>query len=92
MSFTPRLNDSGMSTSGTYYRYIYSTTYPNIPLPNCTFYAYSRTMEIAIVNYGGDWNLITHDSNPYWWRGSSTYLNAETWYNDAISRVAISRG
>lgn len=86
MSFTPRLNDSGMNTSGTYYRYIYGTTYPNIPLPNCTFYAYSRTMEIAIVNYGGDWNLITHDTNPYWWRGSSTYGMAETWYNDAIGR------
>ena len=85
MTYTPRLNSTGMATSNTYYRYIYGTTYPNVPLPNCTFYAYSRTMEIAITMYGGDWNNIFHTYNPYWWNGESKYLNAETWYNAAIN-------
>lgn len=83
MSFTPRLSSSGMTTSTTYYRYIYGTTYPNVPLPNCTFYAYSRSMEIAIADYGGSWSNISYSTNPYWWRGSSTYLNAETWFSEA---------
>lgn len=83
MAFTPRLTSAGMSSSATYYRYIYGTTTPVIPLPNCTFYAYSRTMEIAIAYNGGDWSNVQHYSNPYWYTGQSTYRDAEHWFSEA---------
>lgn len=85
MTFTPRLTSSGMSSSNTYYKYIYGTTYPNVPLPNCTFYAYSRTMEFSINDYGGSWSNIAHYSNPYWFTGQSTYPMAENWFQTAIN-------
>lgn len=85
MSFTPRLTSAGMPTSSTYYRYIYGTTYPNIGLPNCTFFAYSRTMEFTIVDYGGSWSNIYHTNNPYWFTGKSTYPDAEGWFSTAQS-------
>lgn len=85
MTYTPRLDSTGMSSSNTYYKYIYGTTYPNIPLPNCTFYAYSRTMEFTINDYGGSWSNIAHYNNPYWFTGASTYPNAELWYQTAIN-------
>lgn len=85
MSFTPRLDDYGMASSSTYYKYIYGTTYPAIPLPNCTFYAYSRTMEFTINDYGGNWSNIQHYNNPYWFTGQSTYPNAELWYQTAVN-------
>lgn len=85
MAFTPRLTSAGMSSSTTYYRYIYGTTYPNIGLPNCTFYAYSRTMEFTINDYGGSWSNIYHTNNPYWFTGKSTYPDAEGWFSTAQS-------
>ena len=83
MNFVPRKTSDGMSTSNTYYKYIYGTTLPNIPLPNCTFYAFSRTMEIAITMANGDWSNVQHYSNPYWWRNESTYPNATSWWTQA---------
>lgn len=85
MTYTPRLSSSGMTSSNTYYKYIYGTTYPNIPLPNCTFYAYSRTMEFSINDYGGLWSNIAHYSNPYWFTGESTYPMACQWYQTAVN-------
>ena len=83
MAFYPRLSGSDLGSLD-YYNYSYPGHAFTIPLPNCTTYAYGRSMEIAAQN-GGDWNTIQHYNNPYWWNGQSTFGNAETWFQAAIN-------
>ena len=80
--YHPRTTDAGMAASPNVYKYIYGTTYPTIPLPNCTFYAFSRTMELALER-GYPWSDVQHYSNPFWWRNESTYPNATSWWTQA---------
>lgn len=82
MSFTPRTTNNPNIKNLTFYRYIYPYVAFNIPLPNCTTYAYGRTMELCIEN-GAKWTDIRHYSNPYWWNLQCVYGNAETWYASA---------
>ena len=81
MKFKARWTDKDLKTSR-YYKYVYPYKKFNFPLPNCTTYAYGRSMEIA-AEYGADWTDIEHYNNPWWFTGQSTYGDAETWFQEA---------
>lgn len=88
MSFTPRLkvNKCGDNNANikdiSYYKYVYPYKAFNFPLPNCTTYAYGRTMEICVEN-GAKWTEVKHYNNPWWWNGQCVFGDAETWLSAA---------
>ena len=84
MAFSPRLSSAGMQSSK-YYAYNYGTHAFTYPLPNCTSYVMGRIHEIAVTCYGGSWDLITDDDDPYWWQAGPHFGNAETWWYGAAS-------
>lgn len=67
-----------------YYSYLYSGRSFSIPLPNCTTYAYGRTMELNCGVNGRDWyamNSTTSAGN--WFRPTCAFANARYWYGHA---------
>lgn len=86
--FIPRLKvnswngDSRNIKDIPFYKYAYPYRVFTYPLPNCTVYAYGRTMELCSLN-GGNWQDIKSNNNPYWWNGKCAFGNAETWFNEA---------
>lgn len=70
-----------------WYKYAYPYRTFNVPLPNCTTYAYGRTMELnTVINNNGSWTTIENNYNPYWWNSTgSHYDNAETWYDSPLN-------
>ena len=87
MEFIPRLTRyecgdiQGDIANLPWYKYAYGTKLFNVPLPNCTTYAYGRVMEQYKMN-GYDLDVRTESYNPYWWNRTGTHFgNANTWYN-----------
>lgn len=69
-----------------WYKYVYGTTLFNVPLPNCTTYAYGRTME-QYIQQGYDINNRTSSYNPYWWNSTGSHFgDAQNWYGNANNR------
>lgn len=65
-----------------HFKYVYGTTLFNVPLPNCTTYAYGRTME-QYIQQGYDISNRTSSYNPYWWNSTGSHFgDAQNWYNN----------
>ncbi len=68
-----------------WYKYVYGTRTFNVPLPNCTTYAYGRTME-QYFQQGRDLSVRTNSYNPYWWNSTgSHYGDAQTWFESTVN-------
>ena len=73
MTFQPRTNEQGIWNNPYWYDLTYNRGAKNyIWLPNCTTYAYGRSVEIANGQIDCDTILGTHMGN------------ASTWYNDTL--------
>lgn len=69
-----------------WYTKVYGNVPFNVPLPNCTTYAYGRTMEIYLQN-NYDLSIRTASYNPYWWNANGSHFgDAYTWYNNPSNR------
>lgn len=87
MAFSPRTTSDGIRYSN-YYYYMYNghAISTRNQMPNCTAYAYGRTMELCCKVNGRDWYAMNADTSAgNWYRPTCAFNNARFWYQTAVN-------